>query len=95
MNNYSLEELLPIVYELTQKYTCKESSSISYEKANQLMEAVLFCINEYENIQPSTYSVQKLCVSAQEAYTQGYRLVLEKIKTAKNNYQNLISVFCD
>lgn len=46
--NYKMQELLPIVAELTEKYTSKESTSVTYEKASQLMEAVLFCIHENE-----------------------------------------------
>lgn len=48
---YQMEELVPVVARLAEKYTGFESSSISYEKAQQLMEAVLFCISEYENAQ--------------------------------------------
>lgn len=43
---YEIEELVPIVATLAEKYTSKESSSITYEKAQQLMEAVLYCIRE-------------------------------------------------
>lgn len=44
---YEMEELVPIVAELSEKYTGYESTSITYEKANQLMEAVIYCIDEY------------------------------------------------
>lgn len=44
--DYEMEELLPIVATLAEKYTGGESSSISYEKAGQLMEAVMYCIRE-------------------------------------------------
>ena len=40
--DYEMEELLPIVATLAEKYTGGESSSISYEKAGQLMEAVMY-----------------------------------------------------
>ena len=43
-NRYEMEELVPIVAQLAEKYTSKESSSVSYERAQQLMEAVLYCI---------------------------------------------------
>lgn len=46
--SFETEELMPIVAELADKYTGKESTSITYEKARQLMEAVLYCIHEYE-----------------------------------------------
>lgn len=44
--NYQLEQLIPIVAELANKYTGKQSSSITYERAEMLMEAVLYCIQE-------------------------------------------------
>ena len=44
---YEMNELLPIVAKLAEKYTSKESSSITYERAEYLMEAVIYCINEY------------------------------------------------
>ena len=45
---YEMEELIPIVAELAERYTGYESTSVTYEKANQLMEAVIYCIHEYE-----------------------------------------------
>ena len=39
--DYKMEELLPVVSELAQKYTGYESTSITYEKAQMLMGAVL------------------------------------------------------
>lgn len=49
---YSMEDLLPIVARLTEAYTSKESSSITYEKARQFMDAVIYCIThcEEENV---------------------------------------------
>lgn len=35
--NYEIEELVPIVGKLAEKYTDNESTSITYEKAQQLM----------------------------------------------------------
>ena len=53
MNNceYELEELIPIVTYLAEKFTRKESSSITYEKARQLMEAVEYCIKENQLVE--------------------------------------------
>ena len=42
--NYEMEELVPLVGKLEEKYTGHESTSITYEKAEQLMEAVIYCI---------------------------------------------------
>ena len=47
--NYTPEELIPIVAELASKYTGFEHSSISYEKAQTLMEAVMYFIHEWED----------------------------------------------
>jgi len=43
-----MEELIPILAELTEKYTSKESTSVSYKTAKQLMNAVIYCINEVD-----------------------------------------------
>ena len=45
---YEMEDLIPLVGYLAQKYTSGESTSVTYEKAEQLMEAVLYCIREAE-----------------------------------------------
>ena len=39
--DYTMEELIPVVAGLAGKFTSKESTSITYERANQLMEAVI------------------------------------------------------
>lgn len=39
---YSMEELIPIVAKLTEEFTAKESSSVTYERARQFMEAVIY-----------------------------------------------------
>ncbi len=41
MKIFNMEELLPVVAELADQYTSKESTSITYEKAQPLMEGVL------------------------------------------------------
>lgn len=40
--NYELEELVPIVARLAEGYTSKASTSITYDRAQQLMSAVLY-----------------------------------------------------
>lgn len=45
---YTMEELLPVVRKLAEKYTSREHTSVSYETAEMLMEAVLYCIREAE-----------------------------------------------
>ena len=48
--DYEMEELVPIVGKLAEKYTANESTSITYEKAEQLMGAILYCIHELKEI---------------------------------------------
>lgn len=90
---YRPEELLPLVKELSEKYTGKASTSITYEAAQQLMKAVLYCIQEY------TLGAGKdvLCpgkkVSAREAYELGYALVLKKTQDARECYNQVAEHF--
>lgn len=91
---YQLEELLPLTAWLADKYTSKESSSVTYETAQMLMEAVLYCIQEYENITAAAL-VSEHAVKAEEAYKIGYGRVVEKVHKAKDIYDKLIGGFCD
>lgn len=112
-NGYSIEELIPIVAELTNKYTSFESTSIPYEKAQQLMGAVLYCIQEYEEYEKTKVRaakgseensirreenaelVSKKRVSAKEAYYAGCQKVIDKVKAAQEQYNDLILNFQD
>lgn len=47
--DYKMEDLLPIVTKLAWKYAGWESTSITYESAQTLMEGVLYCLEEYRN----------------------------------------------
>ncbi|MCI7131045.1 MAG: DUF6179 domain-containing protein [Lachnospiraceae bacterium] len=88
---YEMEELVPIVAALSEKYTSKESTSVSYETARQLMEAVMYCINECSSDQ-ALVSSKKL--SAVEAYRYGYEALVEKVKQTQINYNQMIVDFC-
>ncbi len=95
--NYKIEDLYILVKELSEKYTGKSSTSITYEVAEQLMGAIIYCINEYtnsSNISNRDELVdQSIHISAGEAYNIGYSLVIDKIKSAHNIYNNLILDF--
>ena len=45
---YTEQELLEVFVNLLKKYTGMDSDSVTEEKAFQLMEAVIYCINEYK-----------------------------------------------
>ncbi|MDF2821050.1 MAG: hypothetical protein K0R15_1491 [Clostridiales bacterium] len=46
MNDYSMEELMPILSERVKKYTSNDSTSVTYVIARQLMNSILYCMNE-------------------------------------------------
>ena len=78
---YTMEELFPILGQLAEKYTAFESTSIPYETAEQLTEAVLYCIREAEQVQTNAL-VQAEGLSARQAYAIGAAAVEEKTRAA-------------
>ena len=90
---YQMEELIPIVGKLAEKYTGIESTSISYEKAEQLMEAVLYCIGKAEDKGPYALAADGE-VSAQELYRLGKANLEEKVKAALRLYHDILPEFC-
>lgn len=96
---YEMRELIPVVAWLTDRYTSKESSSVTYEKAGQLMEAVLFCIRENEMVQEEKEITGSLLLreeewSAQEAYEAGYEKVLQKVQLVRELFNRTSGSFC-
>lgn len=90
MNTYRLEELIPVVAMLSDKYTSRQSTSVTYEKAQQFMEAVLYCIHECEGGNQLTGAGK---LSAQDAYEAGYQKLLDKVKKAQDAYSEMIVNF--
>ena len=90
---YKPEELLPLVKELSWKYTGKASTSITYEAAQQLMKAVLYCIQEYTFGAGKDVPCPGKKVSAREAYELGYELVLKKTQDARECYNQVAEYF--
>ena len=91
--DYQMEELLPIVSELAQKYAGYESTSITYEKAQLLMEAVLFCLSEY-NSSAKDSLVQK-DISVKEQYSIGAKLLFEKVENIRKIFNEISFQFED
>lgn len=92
--DYELEELLPLVSRLAEKYTGLASTSISYEKAEQLIEAILYCVEAVRwPDHESAVSAGKLPV--RQAYEIGLAHVEEKAKTALALYQEMLPRFTD
>lgn len=89
--HYKMEELVPIIARLAEEYTAFESTSIPYEKAEQLMEAVLYCIHESEGSGHLPVSEEKL--SARQAYEAGRTCVEKKAKQALALYHEILPGF--
>ncbi len=88
------QELLALVAELTDRYTSRESTSITYERARILMEAVLYCIEEVkkeDRAQGILATEGKVDLKTQ--YEYGYQLVIEKVKKVSAFYNQLIPHF--
>lgn len=85
--DYQMEELLPVVSELAQKYAGYENTSITYEKAQSLMEAVLFCLNEYNN--SDTNSLVQRDISVKKQYHIGVKLLSEKVEDIRKVFNEL------
>jgi hypothetical protein len=96
---YAMEELVPIVGKLVEKYTAFESTSVTYETAEQLMGTVLYCIHEAES-----FGREGVCgetgwylktgkMPAQRMYELGASLVEQKVKRALALYNGLSTEF--
>lgn len=89
-----IEELVPVVGMLVKKYTSCDSTSISYEKAEQLMEAVLYCIDEFEKSGKNSLGYAD-GITAQQVYETGLSCVREKVKKALALYHETLPEFSD
>lgn len=89
---YSIEELLPIVKELAEKYTSKESSSITYEAANHLMSAVLYCI-AYAGYEEDFTIVEGGKLTARQAYENGFLKLKRLAEKAHQLYNEIMQDF--
>lgn len=87
---YTMEELIPLTAKLAEQYQSFESSSVRYETAQMLMEAVLYCVDECFQNNVSDMPVADTQLMAGQAYQRGYELVLDKAKDTKLAYEHLI-----
>lgn len=90
--SYKVEDLVPIVAELAERYTSKESSSITYEVAGQLMEAVVYCIKEYEKAESFSLTTGN-DLPARRCYERGLELVEKKVQDALRLYNRMMLYF--
>ena len=90
---YEMEELVPIVAKLAKGYTSGESTSITYEKAQQLMEAVLYSIHEGEGEEQFSL-IENSKLPAWKAYEIGVKCLEEKTKYTLSLYNEVMIHFC-
>lgn len=90
---YEMEELIPIVADLAKRFTSGESSSVTTERAQSLMEAVIYCIDEYEDSITTNTALAGSSVHALTAYKLGYNSILAKMKQTKREYNQMIVHF--
>ena len=57
---YQREELVGLVVELTERYSGFDSTSVTYERAQQLMEAVCYCLQMHQHWRAICRLVQTL-----------------------------------
>lgn len=88
-----MEALFPLVADLARRESGCESTSVTYEKAQTLMGAVLYCLAEYE--QARTNSPAPAGISVRERYDTGRRLVLEKAAAIREIFHELSPCFDD
>lgn len=93
IRTYSMEELIPIAANLAEQFTSHASSSVTYERARQFMEAVIYCMAHLD------YETDNSIVSsrpiAKEAYHIGYKAVINKVIKTKEKYNKLMTFFDD
>lgn len=100
---YGITDLLPLVTELSEKYNGKATTSVTYETAQQLLGAVLYCLSEQENYGNSgrinQSGTEKACladaetVTVREVYRRGYQLVLNRVEEARVLYNEIMEGF--
>lgn len=102
--SYRMEELAPVFSRVAARYAGPESTSLSYEKARQLMGSILYCIREYEQAYPNAVAAgperaeagNKAPAGSQHAeaaYRAGLRLVNEKVQDLLTLYHTLLPDF--
>lgn len=89
---FEMEELVPIVAKLAEGYTSKESTSITYERAQQFMEAVLYSIQEAERTEQFS-PAQKDVLFPERIYAIGAKCVEEKTKETLHLYNEIMAHF--
>ena len=78
--------------ELSRRWSGMDSTSVTYERAEQFMEAVCYCIREAEEADGELPAKLKR-PSAKEAYERGLKRVMGKVQIARRRYHKLLPDF--
>lgn len=87
---YEMEDLIPIVGKLAEEFTAKESSSVTYERARSLMEAVIYCM---AHLKIGDNSITPGRLPALDVYQLGYDAVIQKVRETQVKYNELMKFF--
>jgi len=88
---YKAEELIPIVAELAQEYAGVDSTSVTYETAQMLIEAVKYCLDENEK--SSGNDLADPGTSVKERYVVGSKIILEKAEDVRMTFNSMSAYF--
>lgn len=94
---WDMEDLIPVVAVLSDRYTSMDSSSVTYETARMLMGAVVYCLREWKSQEGDlpAAKTEGVRMDFQPMYQLGYERVLEKVRRAKAVYEELMADFED
>jgi hypothetical protein len=87
------EDLMPVLADVVRCYVGCDNTSISYERAEELLNGIMFCIDEFRNSASDSVAVKDMPVS--EQYNVGTKLVAEKAGAAMQIYNHLCADFDD
>lgn len=88
---YQPEDLIALAAELVERYNGFDSTSVTYEQAQHLMEAIRYCLRMYEQSESSLPARKML--TAREAYRLGYEAVCNQARQVGALYEQLLPHF--
>lgn len=91
---YQMEELIELVAKLAEQYVSAESSSVSYEAAQTLMDAVRYTICTQNHTMSDTAVLSKL-PTAKQAYEAGNKILIDKVMCTMDRYNQMVGYFDD
>lgn len=91
--NSNMNDLALLLEQKIKKYTVNDSSSVTVEKAQQIMNSILYCINGYLNsLEDEKISlIDNKYNGAEMLYNKGFNLEKQRFETAKILHNNIIN----